>query len=84
MNGGRDLVEDMCLLSIRHPSGNIRQSFVICRRIVHGVPCLGKQRYIRCEVKKKGAKNGYFHFVRVVMRYMHRILFKFSIRDIYR
>lgn len=53
MNGGRDLVEDMCLLSIRHPSGNIRQSFVICRRIVHGVPCLGKQRYIRCEVKKK-------------------------------
>lgn len=53
MNGGRDLVEDMCLLSIRHPSGNIRQSFVICRRIVHGIPCLGKQRYIRCEVKKK-------------------------------
>lgn len=45
MNGGRDLVEDMCLLSIRHPSGNIWQSFVICRPreiVRHGVPCLGK------------------------------------------
>lgn len=62
MNGGRDLVEDMCLLSIRHPSGNIRQSFVICRRIVHGVPCLGKQRYIRCEVKKKGSEKWVFSF----------------------